>query len=134
MDINICIEEMRLNANTYKLNQSVPPHGIIEWQGKDKQPSQKDLESAWNVYLIKQDVVLKKQNAESLKLAGVKFEGVMCSAEAEDMWSLSSIKDFIQAGNSTKFVFKNGNTLTLTPDNLAAFQAVWIPFRLGFFK
>jgi hypothetical protein len=75
-----------------------------------------------------------KQKSDALKFAGVKFEGVLCSAEAEDMWGLSSIKEFIEAGNSTKFVFKNGNTLTLTPDNLAAFQAVWIPFRLGFFK
>jgi hypothetical protein len=76
----------------------------------------------------------KKEKSDALKMSGVKFEDVLCSAEAEDMWGLSSIKDFIEAGNSTKFVFKNGNTLTLTPNNIAAFQAVWIPFRLGFFK
>tara|TARA_R110000850_G_scaffold211808_1_gene337617 strand:+ start:323 stop:739 length:417 start_codon:yes stop_codon:yes gene_type:complete len=76
----------------------------------------------------------EKREQSALKFAGVKFEGVLCSAEAEDMWGLSSIKEFISAGNSTPFVFKNGNTLLLTPDNLAAFQAVWIPFRLGFFK
>tara|TARA_R110000850_G_scaffold163910_1_gene288637 strand:+ start:489 stop:863 length:375 start_codon:yes stop_codon:yes gene_type:complete len=75
-----------------------------------------------------------KQKSDALKFAGIKFEGVLCSAEAQDMWGLSSIKEFIAAGNSTPFVFENGNTLLLTPDNLAAFQAVWIPFRLGFFK
>ena len=75
-----------------------------------------------------------KEKADALKLSGVKFEGVFCSAEAEDMWGLSSIKDFVKDGNSTKFVFKNGNTLLLTTDNLSAFEAVWVPFRLGFFK
>ena len=75
-----------------------------------------------------------KEKANALKFAGIKFEGVLCSAEAQDMWGLSSIKEFIAAGNSTPFVFENGNTLLLTPDNLAEFQAVWIPFRLGFFK
>ena len=76
----------------------------------------------------------KKQKADALKFSGIKFEGVLCSAEAEDMWGLSSIKEFIKAGNSTPFVFNNGNTLLLTPDNLSAFEAVWVPFRLGFFK
>jgi hypothetical protein len=75
-----------------------------------------------------------KEKSDALKLKGVKFEGVLCSAEAEDMWGLSSIKEFIKAGNSTPFVFNNGNTLLLTPDNLSAFEAVWVPFRLGFFK
>jgi hypothetical protein len=75
-----------------------------------------------------------KEKSNALKLSGVKFDGVLCSAEAEDMWGLSSIKEFIKAGNSTPFVFNNGNTLLLTPDNLSAFEAVWVPFRLGFFK
>jgi len=82
----------------------------------------------------KQPKPTAKEKADALKFAGVKFEGILCSAEAEDMWGLASIKDFIQKGNSTKFVFKNGNTLLLTPDNLAEFQSVWIPFRFGFFK
>tara|TARA_R110000850_G_scaffold152474_1_gene275693 strand:- start:108 stop:473 length:366 start_codon:yes stop_codon:yes gene_type:complete len=75
-----------------------------------------------------------KEKSDALKFAGIEFQGVLCSAEAQDMWGLSSIKEFIAAGNSTLFVFENGNTLLLTPDNLAEFQAVWIPFRLGFFK
>tara|TARA_R110000737_G_scaffold108221_6_gene140967 strand:+ start:15294 stop:15689 length:396 start_codon:yes stop_codon:yes gene_type:complete len=75
-----------------------------------------------------------KQKSDALKLSGVRFEGVLCSAEAEDMWGLSSLKEFIKSGNSTLFVFNNGNTLLLTPDNLSAFEAVWIPFRSGFFK
>ena len=65
-----------------------------------------------------------KEKSDALKFAGIEFQGVLCSAEAQDMWGLSSITEFIAAGNST----------LLTPDNLAEFQAVWIPFRLGFFK
>jgi hypothetical protein len=67
------------------------------------------------------------------KMVGVEFEGMMCSATAQDMWGLASIKPYIEAGNSTAFHFDNGNILTLTPANLAAFEAVWVPFRQSFF-
>jgi hypothetical protein len=36
-----------------------------------------------------------KQKSDALKFAGIEFYGVLCSAEAEDMWGLSSIKEFI---------------------------------------
>lgn len=66
-------------------------------------------------------------------MRGIEFENVMCSATAEDMWGLASIKPYIQAGNSTNFHFDNGTILKLTPVNLAAFEAVWVPFRQSFF-
>lgn len=75
-----------------------------------------------------------RRDAELLKLAGVEFEGVMCSATKEDMWGLASVKDWVRAGSSTNFNFDNGNTLTLTPQNIDAFEAVWIPFRASFFQ
>ena len=68
------------------------------------------------------------------KLAGVLFEGVLCSAEAEDMWGLSSIQGHVASGLSVPFKFNNGNVLVLTPSNMAAFQEVWVPFRAGFFS
>ncbi len=71
--------------------------------------------------------------SRELKYQGVDFQGVMCSATKEDMWSLNSIKDWVAAGNNVDFEFDNGNVLTLTKDNYAAFEAVWIPFRAGFF-
>jgi hypothetical protein len=95
-----------------------PNTGLDIWNGK-----------SWDAAKL-----TKKQKADALKFSGIKFDGVLCSAEAEDMWGLSSIKEFIKAGNSTPFVFNNGNTLLLTPDNLSSFEAVWVPFRLGFFK
>lgn len=75
-----------------------------------------------------------KEAASTAKLVGVLFEGVMCSATAEDMWGLSSIKDWIVAGQSASFRFQNGNTLLITPANLDSFEAVWVPFRASFFK
>jgi len=47
MDIHACIDYLGLNANTYKLNQSVPPHVIVEWNGNDPQPTDAELEAAW---------------------------------------------------------------------------------------
>ena len=69
-----------------------------------------------------------------LKLAGVEFGGVMCSATAEDQHGLTDIKQFIvEYGQSIPFHFENGNVLLLTPDNLTEFQTAWVPFRLQFF-
>ena len=47
MDINLCIDKLGLNANTYRLDKSDPPHKFIEWTGSDPQPSQAELETAW---------------------------------------------------------------------------------------
>ena len=68
-----------------------------------------------------------------LKLEGVDFEGVMCSATKEDMWGLSAVEGWVIAGNDTPFNFENGSVLILTAENYAAFRAIWIPFRAGFF-
>jgi len=47
MDINACIDYLGLNANFYKLDQSIPPHVIVEWEGDDPQPTDAELEAAW---------------------------------------------------------------------------------------
>ncbi len=67
------------------------------------------------------------------KLSGIEFDGVMCSATAIDMWGLSSVKAYVQGGKVVNFEFENGSVLQLTLDNLAAFEAVWVPFRASFF-
>ncbi len=67
------------------------------------------------------------------KMVGIDFQGIMCSATAEDMWGLSSIQSWVLGGNNVNFHFENGNTLLLTSANFAAFQAVWVPFRASFF-
>jgi hypothetical protein len=72
-------------------------------------------------------------SSDDLKLEGVEFDGVMCSATSEDMWGLASIKEWIRAGQTTNFKFHNGNVLELTKDNLDEFESVWVPFRASFF-
>lgn len=68
-----------------------------------------------------------------LKLKGIEFEGVMCSATKTDYWGLGVAFEAIKVGLATKWNFENGNTLVLTPDNIEAFKAVWLPFRMSFF-
>jgi hypothetical protein len=47
MDINQCIDKLGLNANTYRLDKSDPPHKFIEWTGSDPQPTQSELKTVW---------------------------------------------------------------------------------------
>jgi len=79
------------------------------------------------------DAQAAKQAERDAKLVGVEFEGVMCSAHKEDQWGLDSVTPKVRGGKSFPFHFKNGNVLMLTPDNVDAFEAVWLPFRLSFF-
>ena len=69
----------------------------------------------------------------NLKLQGVEFAGVMCSATKEDMWGLSAVRSWVASGQDVAFEFDNGNVLTLSLANMAAFEAVWVPFRASFF-
>jgi hypothetical protein len=48
MDINLAIDHLGLNANRYRLTQSVPPHSIIEWNGPDPQPTEAELQAAYD--------------------------------------------------------------------------------------
>ncbi len=81
---------------------------------------------------IKPELTLEEVALAS-KMKGVLFEGILCSATAEDMWGLSAIKGWILEGNSIPFKFSNGNTLLLTPSNLNPFEDIWVPFRASFF-
>jgi len=48
MDINIAIDHLGLNANSYKLSHSVPPHSIVSWDGPDAQPTEAELQAAYD--------------------------------------------------------------------------------------
>ena len=54
MDINIAIDQLGLNANSYKLTQSVPPHTIVEWNGPDSQPTETELQTAYDAAVTAQ--------------------------------------------------------------------------------
>lgn len=72
------------------------------------------------------------------KLDGIEFEGVMCSATAEDQNGLSSVLMAIglqgEAFPPTRFYFSNGNSLVITLENYQALAATWLPFRQSFFQ
>jgi hypothetical protein len=72
------------------------------------------------------------------KLTGIEFEGVMCSATADDQNGLAAVLLAIQMQGSafqpTRFFFANGNTLVISLENYQAFAAVWLPFRQSFFQ
>ena len=48
MDINLAIGRLGLTANSYRLTQSVPPHSIVEWNGPDAQPTEAELQAAYD--------------------------------------------------------------------------------------
>ena len=48
MDINLAIDHLGLAANSYRLTQSVPPHSIVEWNGPDAQPTEAELQAAYD--------------------------------------------------------------------------------------
>ena len=83
---------------------------------------------------------LQQQARKAAQVAGVEFEGVMCSATAEDQHGLNAVwaqyalgKLAQQAFSPAYFHFSNGTKLLLTEANVEAFEAVWLPFRMSFF-
>lgn len=75
-----------------------------------------------------------KAEVTRLKLQGILFQGVMCSATAEDMWGLTSV--LVGLNNfdvSYNFRFDNGNILVINRSNYMELMAVWAPFRDTFF-
>ena len=71
------------------------------------------------------------------KLIGVEFDGIMCSATADDQAGLAAVLLAIQlqgaAFQPTRFYFSNGNILVISLANYQAFTGVWLPFRQSFF-
>ncbi len=71
---------------------------------------------------------------QELKFIGVEFEGVMCSATGEDQAGLAWVLPYVKGGKEMPpFKFLNGNSLSITVDNVAEFEHVWLPFRESFF-
>ena len=64
MDINIAIDHLGLNNNSYKLTQSVPPHSIVEWNGPDAQPTEAELQAAYDAYVAEQAATEYQRNRQ----------------------------------------------------------------------
>ena len=62
MDIHLAIAHLGLNQNQYRLTQSVPPHSIIEWNGPDPQPTDIELQDAYDQAIAIVTLNNSKQN------------------------------------------------------------------------
>lgn len=81
-----------------------------------------------------QEYVAPEPTAAELKLIGVEYDGVMCSATAKDQFGLQGVRSYIERGfTPPPFEFENGNKYPINGDNVDAFEAVWLPFRMSFF-
>ena len=120
--------------------------GIVEFSG-----AQTDFEGIefYDTYLDENGQPVRKHHEYEMvlsesekKVQGIEFEGVMCSATKDDqsgltgMWmQYESLKAVGKADELVPqaFHFENGSVLVLTKDNIEAFRAVWLPFRMSFF-
>lgn len=84
--------------------------------------------------------LLAAEDASRLKLTGIEFNGIMCSATGDDQAGLSALllkhtvlKLSGQKMPDVHFRFENGNILTINADNIEELDAIWTPFRMSFF-
>ena len=63
-DINLALLQLGKNANRYRLDQSPPPHKIIEWDSgnSDSQPTDDELNAAYKTWKNANEY---KQNREN---------------------------------------------------------------------
>ena len=106
--------------------------GKVLWQ--NRQPTAEEIAAR------EAEMAAEAKAAEdaALKLAGIAFEGVMCSATSDDQAGLTAVLLAIQLQGAgfqpTEFRFANGNRLVISLANYAAFAAAWMPFRQSFFR
>lgn len=50
MDIPICLNRLGVKPEILSLSDSVPPHTIVRWEGGDPQPTEAELQAAWDAY------------------------------------------------------------------------------------
>jgi|DEB0MinimDraft_6_1074348.scaffolds.fasta_scaffold130256_1 hypothetical protein len=50
MDIPICLNRLGVKPEILTLSDSVPPHTIVRWEGGDPQPTEAELQAAWDAY------------------------------------------------------------------------------------
>ena len=88
MDIHLAIAHLGLNQNQYRLTQSVPPHSIIEWNGPDPQPTDAELQAAYDQAIAIVTLNNSKQNrADAYRLeADPLFFKAQRGEAANDEW------------------------------------------------
>ena len=66
IDINIAIEHLQLRVEQYNLSDSIPPHTILEWVGEDPQPTEEELETAYNEAIVIRNTKLLREERNRL--------------------------------------------------------------------
>ncbi len=63
-DINLALLQLGKNANTYKLDQNVVPHKIIEWDSanSDSQPTDDELNAAYIAWKTAEEYKINRAN------------------------------------------------------------------------
>ena len=64
-DINLALLQLEKTANRYKLDQSVPPHKIIEWDSgnSDLQPTDDELNTAYTAWKTANEYKEKREDS-----------------------------------------------------------------------
>ena len=64
-DINLALLQLGKNANRYRLDQTPPPHKIIEWDSanSDSQPTDDELNTAYTAWKAAEEYKLKREEA-----------------------------------------------------------------------
>ena len=63
-DINLALVQLGKNANRYRLDQTPPPHKIIEWDSgnSDSQPTDDELNTAYTTWKMQMNISKKEKN------------------------------------------------------------------------
>ena len=70
-DINLALLQLGKNLNRYRLDQSVVPHKIIEWDSanKDSQPTDDELNAAYTAWKAAEEYKIKRTETGSTTYA-----------------------------------------------------------------
>ena len=70
-DINLALLQLGKNANRYRLDQTPPPHKIIEWDSgnKDSQPTDDELNAAYTAWKTAEEYKIKRTETGSTTYA-----------------------------------------------------------------
>ena len=63
-DINLALFQLGKNANRYRLDQTPPPHKIIEWDSanSDSQPTDDELNAAYTAWKAAEEYKINRAN------------------------------------------------------------------------
>ena len=68
MDIPICLNRLGVKPEILTLSDSVPPHTIVRWEGGDPQPTEAELQAAWDAYQAEGGTEMIKLRAKRNRL------------------------------------------------------------------